>query len=189
MSTGSAITPLAFDELADPLREALRPRYERLGYLGAFFTHMAHQPEALGHFDAFTESLKRALGPELAEAVALTAATRLGNDYERHQHERLAVALGLGADWVAAVERLDPDALDGDAVVAAAQRFVLAACDGLRAGEGEAPARALDALVAASDDATAAGVALLTGRFIAHAVVSAACRLEPPVPSIFAETE
>lgn len=185
-----SIAPVAYDQLAPPLQDALRARYERLGYLGGFFTHMAHQPEALVHFDAFTESLKRALGPELAETVALTAATRLGNAYERHQHERLAVALGLGADWVAAIERLDPDTLDAAPVVVAAQRFVLAACDGLAAAEAVPNSRsadALGALVAASGDATASGVALLTGRFVAHAVVSAACRLQPPVPSIFSE--
>ncbi len=191
------ITPIAFDDLAEPLQDALRARYERLGYLGGFFTHMAHQPEALVHFDAFTESLKRSLGPELAETVALTAATRLDNTYERHQHERLAVALGLGAEWVAAIERLDPETLDAPPVVVATQRFVLAACDALRgapeivpgtiSGPQDLAAEALDALVAVSDDATASGVALLTGRFVAHAVVSAACRLQPPVPSIFAD--
>lgn len=184
-----SISPVDFDELAPALKDALRARYERLGYLGGFFTHMAHQPEALVHFDAFTESLKRALGPDLSETVALTAATRLGNTYERHQHERLAVALGLGAEWVAAIERLDPEALSAGSVVpdvvVAAQRFVLAACDGLADGAVGASAHALDALVAASDDATASGVVLLAGRFIAHAVVSAACRLQPPVPSIF----
>lgn len=193
-ATTSSVTPLAFDELAPTLQDALRPRYERLGYLGGFFTHMAHQPEALVHFDAFTETLKSALGPELTETIALTAATRLANTYERHQHERLAVARGLGADWVAAIERLDPDSLDPasldhGAAIVAAQQFVLAACDGLGGGAAGSSAEALDRLVAVSDEATAAGVALLTGRFVAHAVIAAACRLQPPVASIFESEE
>ena len=33
----------------------------------------------------------------------------LGNDYERHQHERLSLRLGFGRDWVTAVEALNPE--------------------------------------------------------------------------------
>src|SRR6478736_6268068 len=104
-----AITPLEFDELSPELREALRGRYQRLGYLGDFFRVMGHQPGALGAFEQFTTECKQALPMLVAEAVALTAATRLGNDYERHQHERLAVRSGANRAWVAAVEALAPD--------------------------------------------------------------------------------
>ena len=176
------ITPLDYDELRPDLREALRARYERLGYLGDFFRYMAHQPDALIAFDAFTEACKHALPLDLAEAIALTAATRLGNDYERHQHERLAVRSGLDRSWVAAVEALDPDALDGPP--ADVQRYVLRAIDGLGRGGSDA-ADALDVVAATRGDATAAAVALLTARFIGHATVSSACRLQPSVPSIF----
>ena len=102
------ITPVDFDDLRPDLRDALRSRYERLGYLGDFFRFMGHQPDALIAFDAFTEACKHALPFDLAETISLTAATRLGNDYERHQHERLAVRNGLARDWVADVECLDP---------------------------------------------------------------------------------
>jgi alkylhydroperoxidase family enzyme len=176
------ITPIDFDDLRPDLGDALRARYERLGYLGDFFRHMAHQPDALIAFDAFTEACKHALPLELAETIALTAATRLGNDYERHQHERLAVRNGLGREWVAAVERLDPDALaEASGEV---QRYVLAAIDDL-CGSDERSAEALDAIVASSGDALAAAVALLTARFVGHATVSRACRLRPNVASIF----
>lgn len=186
----TAIRQLTFDEFDPALADVLRPRYERLGYLGGFFAHMGHQPEALAAFERFTLACRGGLPVGVAETVALTAATRLGNDYERHQHERLAVRSGLTEVWVADVERLTPDAathLDG--VERAAQRFVLAAVDDLdrptAAAQGSPSGTALDAVVAVADDRTAAGVALLTARFIGHAVVSRACALEPPVASIF----
>jgi alkylhydroperoxidase family enzyme len=183
------IRPLDFDDLAPDARAALRARYERLGYLGDFFRYMGHQPQALVAFDSFTEACKQALPMHVAEAIALTAATRLGNEYERNQHERLAVRGGASRAWVADVERLDPDGTGvglGDDV-RAAQRFVLAAIDDLVAArsDGSESPRRLDEIVTQTDDATASAVALLTARFVAHALVSRACRLTASVPSIF----
>ncbi len=172
------ITPIDFDDLRPDLQDALRARYERLGYLGDFFRFMAHQPAALIAFDAFTEACKAALPFELAETISLTAATRLGNDYERHQHERLAVRNGLSRSWVAEVERLDPSLLAPPQ--ADVQRYVLASID----PDGD-PATVLDAVTARLGDPAAAAVALLTARFIGHATVARACRLQPTVASIF----
>ena len=179
----TAIEPLGFDELRADLADALRPRYERLGYLGGFFSHMAHQPDALIAFDSFTEACKRALPPDLIELVALTAATRLGNDYERHQHEQLAVRVGLGRDWVAAVERLDPDGSGLSVQQRAVQRFVLCAVDTV----GRSATSPLDHVVELLGTPVAVAVALATGRYLAHAMIANACRLEPPVPSVFDE--
>lgn len=180
------ITPLDFDELRPDLQAALRPRYERLGYLGDFFRYMAHQPDALISFDAFTEACKHALPFALAETISLTAATRLGNDYERHQHERLAVRNGQARQWVADVEALRPD--DASTSLStderAAQRYVLTSVDGI-AGGGDGSAAVLDGIAADHGDAIASAVALLTARFIGHATVSRGCRLQPTVPSIF----
>jgi alkylhydroperoxidase family enzyme len=173
----TAIPGLRFDQLDPALADALRPRYERLGYLGGFFAHMAHQPEALVAFDAFTEACKRALPVDLIELVALTAATRLGNDYERYQHERLAVTLGLSPEWIAAVERFD----DLPGLQGSAQRFVLRAVDTVGRDAGDA----LDDLAERGGPALAVAVALATGRYLAHAMIANACRLEPHVPSIF----
>lgn len=183
----TSIPRLAFDELDPALADALRPRYERLGYLGGFFAHMAHQPAALGAFDAFTEACKRALSDDLLEVVALSAATRLDNRYERHQHEQLAVRQGLGREWVAAVERLDPDDPSSPMteVQRGAQRFVLAAVDTVGRGAGGT----LDALVELTSVPVAVAVALASGRYLAHAMIANACGLEPPVPSIFAEAD
>src|SRR5690349_8264647 len=95
-SVSAVVTPrIPFEELPPDLREQLAPRVERLGYLGEFFQVAAHQPEALGHFVAFTETLKTALAARLVEAIALTVASATRNDYERVQHERLALKVGL----------------------------------------------------------------------------------------------
>lgn len=191
----ASLHPIDFADLEPALQDALRPRFERLGYLGDFFRVMAHQPAALLHFDRFTEESKRALGPAHAELVALTAATRLGNDYERHQHERLAVALGLSTVWVADVERLVPDDLHTrlDETERAIQAFVLAAIDTLvppvPGSRATASAESFGGVVELVGDAEAAAVALLAARFVGHALVSRACALTPPVPSIFAEEE
>jgi alkylhydroperoxidase family enzyme len=193
--TMAALHPIDFADLEPALQDALRPRYERLGYLGDFFRVMAHQPAALLHFDRFTEETKRALGPARAELVALTAATRLGNDYERHQHERLAVALGQASTWVADVERLAPGDRDTglDEAERAIQGFVLASIDTLvpsvpgtsTTGSADAFGRVVEIV----GDAEAAAVALLAARFVGHALVSRACALTPPVPSIFVDEE
>jgi len=177
------IPPIPFDELESTLAGALRPRYERLGYLGAFFAHMAHAPDALAAFDRFTEECKRALPADLLEVVALTAATRLGNDYERHQHEQLCLRTGLDRDWVAAVEAASPDdpTLTLTDRQRAVQRFVITAVDTAGRGAGGA----LDALVDTAGVDHAVAVLLATGRYLAHAMISNACGFEPPVPSIF----
>ena len=72
------IPRLAADALPQNLAVMLRPRVERLGYLGEFFRCAAHQPAALVSFMAFTENLKHALPDRLTETVALTVSTRSG---------------------------------------------------------------------------------------------------------------
>ena len=184
MNEPSAIPALAFGELDPVLADALRPRVERLGYLGGFFAVMGHQPETLVAFDAFTEACKRALPVDLLETIALSAATRLGNDYERQQHEQLSLRLGLDRAWVAAVERLSPDdAIGLNAEQRAVQRFVLEAVDTV----GLSAAESLDVVVGMLGPTLATAVVLATARYLAHAMIANACRLPPPVPSIFDE--
>lgn len=181
--SASAVPAIAFDDLDLSLRETLRPRYERLGYLGEFFARTAHQPAALEAFVEFTEAARAALPDRLAEVVALTVACALGNDYERNQHERLAVRLGLGRDWVARVERLDPAAAGLTAEERCVQRWVLAAL--ADAGRGAQPA--VDALVRELGTDTAVAVLLLGARYIAHAHIVNSLGIDPPVPSIFVD--
>src|SRR6266568_6247955 len=104
------IPKLSQEEMAPELAAMLRPRVERLGYLGEFFRYTAHQPQALISFLDFTEDLKKALPNNLTEVVALTVASFMSNAYERVQHERLSLKLGFGKDWVRDVLSLLPDA-------------------------------------------------------------------------------
>src|SRR5919202_6512700 len=94
------IPRLSTEELDPRLAEMLRPKVERLKYLGEFFQCTGHQPEALMSFYKLTEDLKEALPDNLTELVALSCATFMGNAYERVQHERLALKLGFTEAWV-----------------------------------------------------------------------------------------
>jgi alkylhydroperoxidase family enzyme len=171
-------------ELDPSVRQRLQSKINRLGYLGVFFQLTAHQPESLAAFIDYTDATKRALPDDLAEVVALTVATSTGNDYERHQHERLALKLGLAKEWVASVERLDPDNGDLTLEQRATQRWVLAVLkDHGRGTEVE-----VDGLVRGLGPKTAIAVALMCGRYVAHATIANSFGIQPPVPSIFTES-
>jgi alkylhydroperoxidase family enzyme len=183
------IARLGLDELAPELAEKLRPRVARLGYLGEFFACAGHQPAALAGFVDFTEALKQALPARLTELCALSVAAELGNDYERNQHERLALRLGFERAWIAAVNARDPDARDQDGATAldatdrAAQRLALAV---VRRG-GRDVTRELSDVVERLGAEQAVAVLLVIGRYVAHALFVNALEIRPPVPSIFAD--
>ncbi|MDQ1397504.1 MAG: hypothetical protein QOG64_2763, partial [Acidimicrobiaceae bacterium] len=171
---------LDLDDLPAGLAEALRPRVERLGYLGEFFRVAGNQPEALAGFVAYTEACKAALPPRLTELIALTVSTATGSAYERHQHERLALELGFGEAWVRAVVEVDPLHADGlDAVERAVQPLVLRLVDGI-GRDASAEMAAVEAVLTAPE---LVAVLLTVGRYLAHAVVVNAMALAPPVPS------
>jgi alkylhydroperoxidase family enzyme len=176
---------IGIDELDPAVRQRLQSKIDRLGYLGGFFQLTAHQPESLAAFIDYTDATKRALPDDLAEIVALTVATATGNNYERPQHERLSVKLGLGEDWVAHVEKLDPDNADLTLEQRATQRWVLAV---LKA-HGRGTTKELDALVRCLGPKAAIAVALMCGRYVAHATISNSFEIQPPVPSIFATSD
>ena len=165
------IRRISFDELDPALRDVLAPRVERLGYLGEFFQCAAHQPDALISLNALTEQLRGALPDDAAETVALTVAAVTGNDYERHQHERLSLKLGFSDEWIRTVTALEERGL--------VQRTVLA----LLEDHGRAAQPLVDELAADRGDAFAVAVLLLTGRYLLHATVVNALGLAPPVPS------
>ena len=175
---------LEFAELDPAVQDVLRARVERLGYLGEFFKCAGHQPGVLAPFMQMTEALKHALPDRLTEVGALTVASIMGNDYERHQHERLSSKLGFGKDWIAEVERVSP----GDAAVmgeeeVVVQRFILAAVE--RCGKNVDTEFA--ALLDRIGPEAAIAVLFLVGRYITHALVVNTLGLAPPVTSIFAE--
>jgi alkylhydroperoxidase family enzyme len=130
---------------------------------------------------AFTDDLKAALPDDVTEVVALTVAATTGNDYERHQHERLCLSLGFDEGWVRGVLACDP-ANPGSALDAA-QRAVQALTLGLLADHGRGVAEPLARLVHEGGQQVAVGVLLLVGRYQAHALVVNALELAPPVPS------
>ncbi|MGV7123151.1 hypothetical protein [Sphingopyxis sp. 550A] len=178
------ITRLGFEDLAPEAQAVLDARVKRLGYLGEFFRCAGHQPTVLVPFMEMTEALKKALPDRLTEVGALTIASLMGNDYERHQHERLSVRLGFGPDWVAAVERLDP--AGGNELSAeerAVQRFVMFAIE----KKAKGVAAELDALIDLIGPEQAIAILFLVGRYITHALIVNALELAPPVPSIFSE--
>ncbi|MEB3980081.1 carboxymuconolactone decarboxylase family protein [Mycobacterium sp. 663a-19] len=172
---------IGIDELDPEVRQRLQSKIDRLGYLGTFFQVTAHQPEALAAFIDYTDATKRALPDDLAEIVALTVATATGNDYERHQHERLSVKLGLGKEWVAAVELLDPERADLTPQQRAAQKWVLAVLK----DHGRGTSAELDGLVRGLGPKGAIAIALMCGRYVAHATIANSFGIQAPVPSIF----
>jgi alkylhydroperoxidase family enzyme len=168
-----------FESMDEELRELLRPRVERLGYLGDFFQFGAHQPEALAHFVRFTESLKGALPWRLVEIVALTVAAETANHYERVQHERLALRRGMSPQEVRElVAGATSRELFADEEVAAAE---LARC--VVRSEGRRCQRRFQRLLALTDQATAVAVLLTAARYLAHSAVATTWRLAPPVSS------
>lgn len=173
---------LTMDQLRPDLSAALKPRVERLGYLGDFFRIAGHQPDALLAFNALTAALKDALPDDLTEVVALTVAVRLDNAYERNQHERLSVKLGFPRSWIARVEQLSPgDTSELTPLQSAAQRLALAAVDGAGKGSGAS----FEALVEMAGPQIAVAILMLVGRYMLHAVLVNTLELDPPVAGIF----
>jgi len=110
--------------------------------------------------------------------VALTVSTELDNAYERHQHERLCLKLGLDEAWIRAVEARDSrqPLSDTDRCV---QDLTLAV---LRR-HGKNTTGELEALVKAIGHEQAIAVLMLIGRYVTHALMANALDLAPPVPS------
>ena len=154
----------------------------RLGYLGEFFKCAAHQPRALAAFIDFTEASQDGLSQSLAEVVALTCTSWMGNCYEQNQHERLSLRLGFGRDWVAAVEALQPDKhsiLTSEEQ--AVQRLTLAALETREKTSGEL----FEKTVQSMGSQLAMAILMLTGRYVVHGLIANTLELKPPVPSIF----
>ena len=174
------IAPVSESSMPLELIEFLRPRVERLGYLGEFFTHTAHHPEALLAFLRFTEEVKRPLEAQLVEVVALTVATMAGNDYERNQHERLCIALGFELDWIAQVEALRPASGRLTSVEAAVQELAMAMIE----RHGRQATAELDMVVGLVGAEQAIAVLFLVGRYLTHALVVNTLGLRPPVERV-----
>ena len=181
------IRRLTYDELHPELQELLRPKVERLGYLGEFFAVAGHQPAATAGFQVFTESLKEALPAELSETVALAVASALGNDYERSQHEQLASRLGFSEPWIAAAEGRSGEPALSEPVLSDAAQAARTLAMTILDGMGHGARSALERLVDIAGEEVAVGVLLTVGRYVAHAVVSNTLELAAPVPFVVAD--
>ncbi len=177
------IPRLEMNQLAPNVQETLAARVKRLGYLGEFFKCSGHNPDVLVSFMEMTEALKHALPDRLTEVGSLTVAGLMGNAYERNQHERLSEKLGFGRDWVAAVNRLTPDA---PGPLSADERAVQKLALALVERRGHNVETELDAVIGAIGYQQAMAMLFLIGRYVMHAYVVNALNLAPPVPSIFA---
>ncbi len=175
------IPKLDFDALPERIATLLEPKYRRLGYLGEFFARTAHQPDALAAFIEFTDAAKGGLDDRVVELIALTVATLQDVAYERHQHERLSVRLGFGRDWVAAVERLEPESALDDPAERVVQRFVI---DAVRSAGHEA-GPPLEGVADALGHRDAVAAMMVLARYYAHALMVNAMGIAAPVPSIF----
>ena len=176
----ASIPRLSITDLDPDLAELLRPKVERLNYLGEFFQCTGHQPRALISFYTLTEDLKKALPDNLTELVALTIAAKMNNAYERVQHERLSLKLGLSEAWVREVVSLssnrDGNLSESELVV---QKFVLAV---IERGGHETGAE-LEEVVKAIGHEKGIGVLMLIGRYVMHALIANSLALKPPVSS------
>jgi alkylhydroperoxidase family enzyme len=133
-----------------------------------------------------TEALKEALPGRLTEVGSLTVAGAMGNAYERNQHERLSEKLGFGRDWVAAVNKLAPDAASPMSEdERAVQRLALVVVE--RKGHGVD--KELEALIDRIGPQQTMAMLFLVGRYVMHAYVVNALNLAPPVPSISASSK
>ncbi|HEU0176771.1 MAG TPA: hypothetical protein VFV58_21095 [Blastocatellia bacterium] len=180
----SLIPRLEYEELRPDLAEMLRPRVERLGYLGEFFKCAGGQPQALMSFMQFTEDLKHALPDRLTEVVSLTVATIYENAYERVQHERLSLKLGFGENWVRGVISLKADGSGGmSEPEILTQKLTLAVIE----RRGHNTNVELEAVIKAVGAEQAIGILMLIGRYITHALIVNSLSLAPPVPSPLAE--
>jgi hypothetical protein len=178
----SSLPRIEFADFPPTLAATLEPRVKRLGYLGEFFKCGAHQPRALAAFIEFTEAGQDGLSNRLVEVIALTCTAWMGNDYERNQHERLSVRLGLERDWVAAVNALKPDA---DSVLTpeerSVQRLTLMVLGTHGKGAGDSFEKAVESL----GPRLAVAILMVIGRYVVHGLIINTLGLKPPVPSIF----
>jgi hypothetical protein len=171
------IPRLEMEQLEPKLKETLRARVERLGYLGEFFKCTGHSPDVLRHFMELTEALKKAVPDRITETVALTVAVKT-------EHERLCVKLGFGHEWVRSVEMLDPDnqklLSESERIV---QSYTLAAIKRM----GNNCENEFEKVLEVLEVSEAVGVLMLVGRYLTHAVAVNTLGLAPPKPSIFEE--
>lgn len=177
---------LAYEALGADLQGFLAPTVERLGYFGEMFAVMAHVPDAIPRFMAYTQAVKAPLADAENEVLALATCALLGARYERVQHERLALKLGLSHAWVAAAAGwpgADPT------VLSASERALRALSLAVAGRAGHDCAREVAEVARLLGAQQTAAALLQVARFTAIAQVCNALALALPVPSPLEEGE
>lgn len=172
------IPRVSLTQMPEDLANMLKPRVQRLGYLGEFFQCAANQPEALKCFQEFTEALKHALPDRTTELIALTVAKKMDNAYEQSQHERLSLKLGFGEWWVRDVLSLGVSINALSETEAEVQRLVIAVIDRHGIGTRVELERAINLV----GHEKAVAILLLIGRYVTHSFFVNSLQLAPPVP-------
>jgi hypothetical protein len=174
------IPRLPRENLHPDLQAYLRPRIDRLGYLGEFFQCAGHQPEALLSFLEYTDHLKHALPNNLTEIVSLTVAQLMNNSYERVQHERLSLKLGFEEEWLREVLTLKGDGKGRmSELEVLVQRLSMVAIT----RKGHHITAELEPVIRSIGPPMSIAILMLVGRYLSHAIISNALNLAPPVPS------
>jgi hypothetical protein len=176
----TTIRPLTLEQVDPKLRDMLQPTVDRLGYFGEFFQYAGHAPGVLTGFMQYSGALKGALPDDLNEAIALTVCSHLEFEYERVQHERLSLKLGLEREWIATlVGRSDK------AVLTAAQQSVRVLALAVLAGQLDDARAALEGLAAETDEAVAVAALFQVMRFRDVCSIGRLLDMRLPVASIF----
>lgn len=173
---------LSWDEVEPTLRTELEPTVARLGYFGEFFQVFGAVPGVVTAFMGYTKAVKAPLADNENEVLALTVCAALGDNYERIQHERLSVRLGLDTGWIAAAEgRAGADMTRLSAEETALRELALA----LIATHGKGCQTAVAAVTNVIGAQKTAAALLQITRFMSIATLCNALELSLPVPSVF----
>lgn len=173
---------LSLEDVEPALRAELEPTVARLGYFGEFFQVFSAVPGAVLTFMGYTKAVKAPLADSENEVLALTVCAALGDSYERIQHERLSVRLGLDSAWIAAAEGRDGADMTRLSVEETALRE-LALVVVATHGKG-CRAKVAGAAAVLGPQKTAAALLQIT-RFMSIATLCSALELSLPVPSVF----
>lgn len=172
----------SLEELEPALRAELEPTAARLGYFGEFFQVFGAVPGAVSAFIGYTKAVKAPLGDNENEVLALAVCAALGDSYERIQHERLSIRLGLPMEWIAAAEgREGADMSLLGTQEAALRKLAL----GIVASHGKGCSMIVAEAVAVLGAQRTTAALLQVTRFMSIATLSNALEMSVPVPSVF----
>lgn len=176
----TSLVPLGLDDMPADLRQLLAPRVERLGYLGAFFSLAGHQAGALQQALGYAETLKGTLTQRLVEVIALAVSAEAQNPYERVQHERLALKLGMTPAEVTAITQGSADSCPQ---LSELERAVWRLSRSVVRSVGHEAGADFERVLELSDPEVAVGSLLMACHYLAFSAVANTWRLAAPVSS------